>query len=235
MTLLCKTGDNIEEKAVILTARVHADITLEPSALVVVTEGAVSREITLSDRRPHPLTVVKAETTSPQIKARVEESGRGADGQWRCLIHLEAPADLIDGRRDEVLHLYTSDPEYPDLKMPFTIVKRSRQRVNATPAAVELEAGGSLSRLVLLRGGEDDRIEIESVGVDNAAVRCDWSPGPRPTGAVRAAHYPDEAADRRPKNDGAYPPEQTGAADGGRAGDVDAAITRTLVTSLRHP
>ena len=98
MTLLCRSGENIEEKAVILTARVHADITLEPSALVVVTEGAVNREISLTDRRPHPLRVVKAETTSPQITARVGKSGRGADGRWHCVIHLETPADLTDGR-----------------------------------------------------------------------------------------------------------------------------------------
>jgi hypothetical protein len=92
---------------------------------------------------------------------------------------------MPDGRHDEALHLYTSDPEYPDLKMPFTVVKRSRRRVSATPAAVELTAGGSPARLVLLRGGDGDMIEIEGVNADDAAVRCEWSPGSRPTGAVR--------------------------------------------------
>jgi len=185
VTLFCKSGENAEEKSLALTAQVQADITLEPSALVIVTEGAVDREITLSDRRPHPLTVVKAETTSPLVRARMDEPGRGADGRWRCVVHLEAPADLPDGRHDEALHIYTSDPEYPDLKMPFTVVKRSRQRVSATPAAVELATGGSPSRLVLLRGGDDDMIEIERVDADDTAVRCEWSPGSRPTGAVR--------------------------------------------------
>jgi Protein of unknown function (DUF1573) len=185
VTLLCKSRESVEEKTLTLTARVQADITLDPSALVIVTEGAVDREVTLSDRRLHPLTVVKAETTSPQVRARVDEPSRGADGRWRCVVHLEAPADMPDGRHDEALHLYTSDPEYPDLKMPFTVVKRSRRRVSATPATVELTAGGSPSRLVLLRGGDDDMIEIEGVDADAAAVRCEWSPGPRPTGAVR--------------------------------------------------
>jgi hypothetical protein len=183
VTLTCKSGENTEEKSVALTARVQADVTLDPSALVIVTEGAVDREITLSDRRPHPLSGVRAETTSPQVRARVDEPTRGANGQWQCVVHLEAPADLSDGRRDEVLHLYTSDPEYPDLKMPFTVVKRSRQRVTATPAAVELTAGAS-SRLVLLRGGDGDMIEIDGVDAD-PAVHCEWSPGVRPTGAVR--------------------------------------------------
>jgi Protein of unknown function (DUF1573) len=184
VTLVCKFGESIEEKSLTLTARVQADITLEPSALVIVTEGAVDREVTLSDRRAHPLMVIKAETTSPQVRARVDEPSSGADGRWRCVVHLEAPADLPDGRHDEALHLYTSDPEYPDLKMPFTVVKRSRQRVSATPAVVELTASGSPSRLVLLRGGDGDMIEIEGVDADTA-VRCEWSPGPRPTAAVR--------------------------------------------------
>jgi Protein of unknown function (DUF1573) len=192
VTLLCKSGESVEEKSLTLTARVQADITLEPSALVIVTEGAVDREVTLSDRRPHPLTVVKAETTSPQMRARTDEPSRGADGRWHCVIHLESPADMPDGRHDEALHIYTSDPEYPELKMPFTVVKRSRQRVIATPTAVELTAGGPPSRLVLLRGGDDDMVEITAVEAD-AAVRCEWSPGSRPTAAVRVRVDPAKA------------------------------------------
>ena len=49
---------------------------------------------------------------------------RRGDGPWTYAIHLEAPADLPEGRHDEALHIYTSDPEYPDSKLPFTIVKR---------------------------------------------------------------------------------------------------------------
>jgi hypothetical protein len=63
------------------------------------------------------------------------------------------------------------------------VVKRSRQRVSATPAVVDLR-GDAPSRLVLLRGGEDEMVEIEGVETD-AAVRCEWSPGSRPTAAVR--------------------------------------------------
>ncbi len=194
VTLLCKSGESVEEKSLTLTARVQADVTLEPTALVIATEGAVNREITLSDRRPHPLTVVKAETTSPEVWAYVEEPSCGADGRWRCLIQLNTLAEMSDGRHDEALHLYTSDPEYPDLKMPFTVVKRSRQRVSATPAVVDLR-GDDLSRLVLLRGGDDDVIEIVGVNADDAAVRCEWSPGLRPTAAVRVRVDPAKAPD----------------------------------------
>ena len=142
-------------------------MTLEPTALVVVTEGAVDREVTLTDRRPRPLTVVKAETTSPQVRARVDGPGRYGDGLRTWVVHLEAPADLAEGRHDEALHIYTSDPEYPDLKLPFTLDKRPRRRVTAAPAAVELTAGDAApSRLVLLRGGDGDEVEIGGVEAD---------------------------------------------------------------------
>ena len=183
VTLRCRRGDRVEETALTLTARVRADITLEPSALVVETEGAVSRTVTLTDRRQSAMSV-KVETTCPQVRARVGEPARGGDGPWMYTIHLEAPADLPEGRYDEVLHIYTSDPEYPDLKMPFTIVKRAWRRVSATPAAVELTAG-SPSRLVLLRGADGEEVEIGGVDADAAVVTCEWAAGPRPTAAVR--------------------------------------------------
>jgi Protein of unknown function (DUF1573) len=181
-----RCGDRLGETPVVLAARIQTDIVLEPTALVLTTDGAVDREATLTDRRIKPLTVLKAETTSERIKARVNEPRRGADGRWTWIIHLEAPADLPVGRHDEALHLYTSDPEYPDLKLPFTVVKRSRLRVSAAPAAVELTAGdGSPSRLVLLHGGDGDEVEIGGVDSDAAAVTCQWATGPRPTAAVR--------------------------------------------------
>ncbi len=182
MTLRCRCGDRVEETTLTLTAHVRADLSLEPSALVVETDGAVDRTITLTDRREAAMRV-KVETTCPQVRASVDAPPRPAGGPWTYAIHLEAPADLPEGRHDEALHIYTSDPEYPDLKLPFTIVKRGRRRVSATPAAVELTTA-SPSRLVLLRGGDGDEVEIGGVDAD-AAVKCEWAAGPRPTAAVR--------------------------------------------------
>ena len=161
----------------------RADLSLEPSALVVETDGAVDRTIVLTDRRPASMSV-QAETTCQKMRARMEAPARSGAGPWTYTVHLEAPADLPDGRYDEVLHLYTSDPEYADLKLPFTIVKRGRQRVSATPATVELTAA-SPSRLVLLRGGDGDEVEIGGVEADTPEVKCEWAAGPRPTAAVR--------------------------------------------------
>jgi hypothetical protein len=180
-TLRCRCGDRVEDTALTLLARVRADIKLEPSALVVETDGAVNRTVTLTDRRP-ALMSVKAETSCPQVRARMDAPTRDGDGSWTYAIRLEAPAELPEGRYEEALHIHTSDPEYPDLKLPFTIVKRGRRSVNATPAVVELSAG-SPSRLVVLRGG--DEVEIGSVDADAAAVTCEWAAGARPTAAVR--------------------------------------------------
>ena len=190
-TLRCRSGDRVEDTALTLTARVRADIVLDPSALVIETDGAVERTVTLTDRRPKALTVERVETTCPQVRVLAAEPRRIGDGPMTCAIHLEAPADLPKGRYDAILHIYTSDPEYADLKMPFTLVKRAKRRVSATPPAVELTAGSS-SRLVLLRGGDGEDVEIEAVDADTAALHCEWAPGPRPTAAVRVRVDPDK-------------------------------------------
>ncbi|HVS37480.1 MAG TPA: DUF1573 domain-containing protein [Gemmataceae bacterium] len=179
----CRCGDRDEETTLTLTARVQADLSLTPSALVVETDGPVHRSIVLTDRRPAAMTV-KAETTCPNLQVRLDAPIHAGDGPWTYTVHLEAPAELPEGRYEEVLHLYTSDPEYADLKMPFTIVKRGRQRVSVSPAAVEL-TGDSPSRLVLLRGGDGDMVEIGGADADAAAATCEWAPGARPTAAVR--------------------------------------------------
>ena len=161
----------------------QADLSLEPSALVVETDGAVDRTVTLTDRREASMSV-KAETTCPQVRVRVDAPAHETAAAWTYAVHLEAPADLAEGRHDDVLHIYTSDPEYPDLKLPFTVVKRGRGRVHATPAAVDLKPI-SPSRLILLRGADGDDVEIGSVDVDATEVTCEWAAGPRPTAAVR--------------------------------------------------
>jgi hypothetical protein len=193
VTLRCRCGERVAETTLTLTAHVRADLSLEPSALVVETDGAVDRSITLTDRRPTRMTI-KAETTCPQVRASVDApaplpnpppaGGGGQGGGWIYAIHLAAPADLPEGRYDEALHLYTSDPEYPDLKLPFTIVKRGLRRVSATPAEVELSIAAP-SRRLLLHGGDGDEVEIGGVDTDAAAVTCDWTAGSRPTAAVR--------------------------------------------------
>ncbi len=191
VTLRTRAGDRVEETTLTLTAHVRADLSLEPSALVIETDGPVDRTVVLTDRRPEAMTV-KAETTCPQMCVKADAPAHSGDGPWVYAVRLEAPADLPDGRYDETLHLYTSDPEYPDLKMPFTIVKRGRMRVSAAPAEVGLTAG-SPSRLVLLRGGDGDEVEIGGADSDSAAVTCEWAAGPRPTAAVRVRIDPTRA------------------------------------------
>ena len=191
MTLRCRCGDRVEETTLTLTANVRADLSLEPSALVVETAGAVDRTITLTDRRQAAMSV-KVETTCPQVRASVNTPtpppdpsprvGEGGGGHMRSIWRRQPTCPRAGTTRR---YVSTSDPEYPDLKLPFTIVKHGRQHVSATPAAVELTAA-SPSRLVLLRGGKGDGDEVEIGGVDaDAAVRCEWTPGPRPTAAVR--------------------------------------------------
>jgi hypothetical protein len=188
VVLRCRCGDRVEELPLTATATVTPELTMDPASLTLYTDAAIKRDITLIDARPTPLTVTKVEPTSPQVKATCDPAHHDAAGRWAYALHLEVTDDYPEGRRDEALKVYTTDPDYPELTVPFTVVKRPRRRVSVAPEAVALtaEAGRPVpSKLVLLRAAEGEEVEIEGVEADVAAVRCDWSPGPRPTAAVK--------------------------------------------------
>jgi len=188
VALRSRAGDREDVLTLAATGRVTAVLWMDPASLVLYTDAAIKRDVTLIDARPDPLKVLRVDTTSPQVRATWDEPHHDAQARWTYALHLEVLADYPEGRRDEALKVYTTDPDYPELKVPFTVVKRSKQRVTAAPAAVDLAAAAgqpAASKLVLLRAGDGEDVEVEGVEADAAVVRCDWSPGPRPTAAVK--------------------------------------------------
>src|SRR5205823_6646226 len=102
---------------------------------------------------------------------------RAEGGQTTQSIRLAVTEDCAQGRHDEFLHLRTDDPEYQDLKVPVTVVKRSRQRLAATPSEVTLTAPPGQpvpSRIVLVRDGDGQGVVIDRVEADDPAVLCQW-------------------------------------------------------------
>jgi hypothetical protein len=171
-----------------LNARLVTEVTVQPAALNVVTEHAVSHELVLTDLRPHPLTITAVRPTSPRLTARLGEAGQDAQGHWTRRIHLEVPEDYPEGRHEEAVVIYSDDLAYRELKVPVTLVKRARQALFAAPAQVQVQgqAGQPIpSRIVLIRAADDQGVVVERVTADDPAIACQWAQGPSTSATVK--------------------------------------------------
>ena len=171
----------------VLRARVVAEIGVRPASLVLQTDAPIGHEVTLTDRRPRPLEVTGARTTSPHLRAAVGPPRRVEDGGWERTVRVEVLEGYPGGRHEETLQIFTADPDYPELRVPVTVVRKPRHAVRASPEAITLEAEGSRplpSRLVLLRGS-GAAVVVEKVEADDPAVRCRWAAGPGQDATLR--------------------------------------------------
>ncbi len=176
------------ELALLLCASVITEIQVRPAALTLFTESAIGHEVVVTDPRPKPLAITSVQVSSPHVRASLAGPKTDEAGHWTRAIRLDVRPDLPPGRHDEVLHILTADPDYPELKVPVTVVKRPRLGVSFTPAVVELSgpaSGPPPSRLVLLRGRDDREVTIEGVEADDPALVCQWSQGPHPVATVK--------------------------------------------------
>jgi hypothetical protein len=163
-----------------VTAAVVREVSVRPANLLVYTDAEIGHEFTLTDRRARPLAVRAVTTTSPHVRVSAAAPRRTAEGAWEWALSLRVAAACPEGRLEEMLHVYTDDTTYPDLKVPFTVVKRSRQRVPVVPAAVSLTASGfaALPARIVLLGSGDEAVVVDRVEVDHPAIGCRWAPGP---------------------------------------------------------
>jgi hypothetical protein len=171
-----------------LTGHVVREVQVLPAALTILTDHPVEHTVVVTDLRAKPLKVTEARATSPHLRPVIGEPYRDEDGHWACKVKLEVGAGCPEGRNEERLDLFTSDADYPDLRIPVTVIKRAKQRLTATPNPVILEAvrGQAIAtRLILIRDAEDQPVEIDRVEPDEAALKCQWSKGENTPGAVR--------------------------------------------------
>jgi hypothetical protein len=186
--LFYSCGGKLCDLTLALRATVVTEITMRPAALVLQTETSVSSTITLTDGRPTPLTPTGVRTSSPMLRAELRESLRDANGRKVVPVRVDVESGFPEGRHDETLQIFTSDPEYPELRVPVTVVKHSRAAVSAMPAEVSLRVAGSgalPARVVRLRGAGGQEVAVEKVESDNPSVRCTWAKGPGDMATLR--------------------------------------------------
>jgi hypothetical protein len=183
-----RAGDELREQTLRLTGHVVREVQVLPAALTVLTDHPVEHTVVVTDLRGKALKITEARVSSGHLRAVVGEPFRDDDGHWACKVKLEVGADCPEGRNEERLDLATSDPAYPDLRIPVTVIKRAKQRMSATPNPVILDiprGQPTPTRLVLIRDSEDQPVEIDRVDADDGAITCQWAKGESTPGAVR--------------------------------------------------
>jgi hypothetical protein len=184
----CKSAEATHEVQAHLAAELVSEITVQPAALVLYTNKALEHDIVLTDGRPRPLSVAAVRASSPALGAEVIEQTVSPEGRALRRIRVHVADDFPEGRHDEIVAIYTDDLGYRELKVPVTVVKRSRQRVTAAPGEVRLvaPAGQAIpSRIVLLRDREGQPVVIEKIDAEDPAVVCTWASGPNAMATLR--------------------------------------------------
>jgi hypothetical protein len=179
-------GGQSHELTLVLCATVVAEITIQPAALVLQTGSSVGHEITVTDSRSTPFTVTRVGTSAPLLHASQGEVRQDDAGHKTQAVRLDVLAGFPDGRHEETLQIFTSDPEYSELRVPVTVVKQTRAvSPSPTQVTINLVAGALPARMVLLRGAEGRAVEVERVECDDPAVRCTWAKGPGDMATLR--------------------------------------------------
>jgi hypothetical protein len=124
LTLVYRDGDQLREQALQVMATVVTEVTVQPASLTLVTEGALSHEVILTDLRTEPLQNVTVQTSSPFLRATTGPFNKDGFGNSTCKITVESAGELPAGRHDEMLVIHTNDPLYSEFTIPITIVKQ---------------------------------------------------------------------------------------------------------------
>jgi Protein of unknown function (DUF1573) len=182
LTLVYKVGVEVKEQTLQVSATVVTEVTVQPAAVTLVVEGALTHELTLTDLRARPLVITAVETTSSWLTAAAGPLVRDAFGNATSKIRLAIAAECPVGRHSESVVIHTSDPTYSALTVPVTVVKREAPACMVTPSEVRLTTG---PRLVRVADRFDRAVQVQNVQAGDPAVACTWAAGPHHQATVK--------------------------------------------------
>lgn len=152
----------LREQQYVLTAHVIQEIVVNPASITSFGERPRPQTISLLDKRPTPFKPVKLERTSPFLDIEWVQPPQ-ADPQPQYALKVSVRDDLPPGRHDHEIIVYTSDPTYPALRIPISIVKKAKARFVASPMLVSLTPGATASRPVTVRDQQGQVLALERV------------------------------------------------------------------------
>lgn len=185
----CQSAGKRIEIPLQMKGRIIAEVTVRPAVLTIYTDNAAGHELVLTDRRPKPLTLTGMAGSSSRLKPQLLEETRNEQGHTIRRIRLDVAADYPEGRHDEVVTLVTQDALYRELRVPVTVIKRTRPRVTATPAEV-----ASPTQLIRLRDRQDQKVVVETITADDPAITCQWAAGPDTQATLKVRIDPSRLA-----------------------------------------
>jgi hypothetical protein len=183
-----RRGDAVQELPLQLSARIVPEVSIRPANLLLVTDTTLGHELTLTERREQPLTIRATETMSHHVRVEVGEPRAQSPGGWVRTLRLKVLPSCPEGRHEDLLHVLTSDPTFPELKVPFTVVKKSPQRIRPAPAELSyigLRGQELPARVVLLGDSGEEPIEIQEIRPSHPAIRCTGASGPGSRATLR--------------------------------------------------
>ena len=227
VTLGYREDGQERELVLAVLATVRSELLLEPAALVLNTETACRHNSTLTERRPLPLTIAALQTTRPELVVALEpgnaEPGRDLDADHPGRSGRGFPSRQARG--DDPL--FSNDAEFRELKIPVTVIKRSRQRVQAAPAEVTLSGRADQplpSRVVLLSGLNDEEVVVAGIKADDPAIRCQWAQGPGTQATLKISMDPSRQRSGSLHGAVHIQTEQAGRGKGDDSGEVSAGL-----------
>jgi hypothetical protein len=162
------------------------ELTITPATLILHTDTTLKHSLKLIERRREPLMVRGVATTSPFVQAKASEPEQD-NGSWHRTLTLEVTAGCPEGRHEHALVVHTSDPDCPELKVPFTVVKRGSEAVKASPVEVSwtATAGPLPSRIVVLSSGSDSPVVIDGIETSHKCLQVRHASGPGARATLR--------------------------------------------------
>ena len=174
-----------------LVAKIVKEIDVKPPMLAISTEGAAKSTIVLTDRRATPLTVKAITSTSTHLTASIREAKDGT-----ISIEVSIAEGVATGSHDETILITTSDPLYPELRVPVRITKRSKDAVRALPESLDLRIAtesATASGVVQFRRPNAANIQIATATCAGKGVTLKWSAGSGTVATIRATIDPSTA------------------------------------------
>lgn len=151
-----------------LSARLIAEIRVEPAALAFAVREERSAVVTVRDLRAKSFRLTSAGASTDRLRVALD----AAAGRLTVTARPDGPA----ATRAEFVWVATDDPLYPQIRVPVTLTAVGRQRLSAAPSSLQLQAPNP--GLVQVRDRDDRPVIVDQVEVHGPlTVRAVSGPG----------------------------------------------------------